>query len=37
MPKFSLDLNSPDFLGGNNVHNLITIGLLVALTVKAYK
>ncbi len=37
MPKFNLDLNSPDFLGGNNVHNVITIGLLVALVYKAYK
>jgi hypothetical protein len=31
------DLKSPDFLGGNNVHNVIIIGLLVYLTYKASK
>ncbi len=37
MPEFNLNIKSPNFLGGNNVHNVITIGLLVALVVKAYK
>lgn len=32
-----LDIKSQNFLGGNNVHNLVTIGLLVALVYKAYK
>jgi len=32
-----LDIKSTDFLGGVNVHNVITIGLLVALVYKAYK
>jgi hypothetical protein len=31
------DIKSQDFLGGTNVHNVITIGLLVALVYKAYK
>jgi|TARA_R110000803_G_scaffold109722_2_gene178102 hypothetical protein len=32
-----LDIKSPQFLGGNNVHNLITIGLLSFLVFKAMK
>ncbi len=31
------DIKSPDFLGGVNVHNVIQIGLLVAITYKLYK
>ena len=31
------DIQSPKFLGGNNVHNVITIGLLGLLVYKAYK
>jgi hypothetical protein len=32
-----LDLKSPNFLGGNNVHNLVTIGLLAFLVYKQVK
>jgi hypothetical protein len=32
-----LDIQSPQFLGGNNVHNLITIGLLGFLVFKSMK
>ena len=32
-----LDIKSPQFLGGNNVHNVITIGLLALLVYKSYK
>jgi hypothetical protein len=34
-----LDIKSPNFLGGNNVHNVIQIGLLllVAYNVGAFK
>jgi len=32
--KDLLDIKSPNFLGGNNVHNLITIGLLTAVAWK---
>ena len=33
-----LDINDPDtFLGGQNVHNLIIIGLLVFIIVKSRK
>jgi hypothetical protein len=32
-----LDINSPKFLGGNNVHNVITIGLLGLLVYKQFK
>ena len=37
--QFSLDINSPYWLGGTNVHNTITIVLLVliALKVKAVR
>ncbi len=35
--KFSLDIGSADFLGGVNVHNVLTIGLLGLLVYKAYK
>ncbi len=28
------DINSPDFLGGNNVHNVIIIGALAYLIYK---
>lgn len=31
------DINNTKFLGGNNVHNVITIGLLGLLVYKAYK
>tara|TARA_B110000971_G_C19948406_1_gene472158 strand:+ start:608 stop:730 length:123 start_codon:yes stop_codon:yes gene_type:complete len=31
------DIKSMNFLGGNNVHNVITIGLLGLLVYKAYK
>lgn len=31
------DIKSPNFLGGNNVHNLITIALLGVLVWKAFK
>jgi hypothetical protein len=32
------DIKDPNtFLGGQNVHNLLMIGLLVAITVKLYK
>lgn len=37
MPKFSFDINSPNWLGGVNVHNtlaLIGIGFLVYKAVK---
>jgi hypothetical protein len=34
---FSLDIKSPDFLGGVNVHNTITIALLAFLVYKAVK
>ena len=37
MPKFNFDINSPDFLGGNNVHNVIIIGMLASLVYKAYR
>ncbi len=33
--QFSMDINSPYWLGGVNVHNTITIVLLVLLVVKA--
>jgi len=33
----SVDIKSQDFLGGNNVQNLVIIGLLGALVWKAYK
>jgi len=33
--QFSMDINSPYWLGGVNVHNTITILLLVLLVVKA--
>ncbi len=29
-----IDLKSPNFLGGTNVHNLVIIGLAVAIAVK---
>jgi len=32
---FSLNINSPMWLGGTNVHNTITIVLLLLLVVKA--
>lgn len=32
-----LDIKSPNFLGGVNVHNVITIALLIAVAVKVYK
>lgn len=32
-----LDIKSPNFLGGNNVHNVVTIGLLSVLVWKAFK
>ena len=32
-----LNINSPKYLGGVNVHNTITIGLLLFLTYKAVK
>jgi hypothetical protein len=32
-----LDIKSTQFLGGVNVHNVITIGLLGLLVYKAYK
>jgi len=32
-----LDINSPNWLGGVNVHNTITIGLLAFLVYKAVK
>lgn len=31
------DIQSPNWLGGNNVHNTITIGLLAYLAWKTYK
>jgi hypothetical protein len=31
------DIKSPDFLGGNNVHNVIIIGLCAAIAYKMYK
>jgi hypothetical protein len=31
------DIKSSNFLGGNNVHNLVAIGLLGLLVYKAYK
>lgn len=32
------DIKDPNtFLGGQNVHNLIMIGLLVAITIKVYR
>ena len=31
------DIKSPDFLGGNNVHNVIIIGLCAAIAYKLYK
>ena len=31
------DIQSPDFLGGNNVHNVIIIGLCAAIAYKLYK
>jgi hypothetical protein len=31
------DPKSPNFLGGNNVHHLVIIGLLTFLVVKAAK
>jgi len=33
----SFDIKSQDFLGGNNVHNILILGLLGALVYKAYK
>ncbi len=30
----NFDINSPDFLGGNNVHNVIIIGMLGYLIYK---
>ena len=35
--KKMLDIKSDDFLGGNNVHNVIIIGLLGYLVYKSYK
>lgn len=32
---FSLNINSPKWLGGTNVHNTITIVLLLLLVIKA--
>lgn len=32
-----LDINSPKFLGGNNVHHLIIIGGIAFLVYKAVK
>lgn len=32
-----LDINSPKFLGGNNVHHVIIIGMLSFLVYKAVK
>ena len=32
-----LDFKSPNFLGGNNVHHVVIIGLLAYLTYKAVK
>ena len=31
------DIKSDDFLGGNNVHNVIIIGMLGYLVYKSYK
>jgi hypothetical protein len=31
------DINSPNFLGGNNVHNLVQIVLLGAIAYKLFK
>lgn len=31
------DIKSPEFLGGNNVHNVIIIGLCAAIAYKLYK
>ena len=32
------DIKDPNtFLGGQNVHNLLMIGLLIAITIKVYK
>ena len=31
------DINSPAFLGGNNLHNVIIIGLCAAIAYKLYK
>lgn len=33
----TFDINSPNFLFGNNVHNLVIIGLLAFLTYKTVK
>ena len=33
--QFSLDINSPAWLGGQNVHNTLTIVLLLMLVIKA--
>ena len=37
--NFTLNIKRPDWLGGNNVHNTITIVLLLLLVIKskAYK
>lgn len=35
--KDLLNIKSPNFLGGNNVHHVIQIGLLVAIAYKLYK
>lgn len=32
-----LNPTSPNFLGGNNVHHLVIIGMLTVLVVKAFK
>lgn len=32
-----LNINSTNFLGGTNVHNVIIIGALAAITWKLYK
>lgn len=34
---FSLDIKSPNYLGGVNVHNTITIALLAFLVYKTVK
>jgi hypothetical protein len=33
----SFDIKSQDFLGGNNVHNVLILGLLGVLVFKAFK
>lgn len=32
-----LDIKSPNWLGGNNVHNTVTIGLLIFIVYKMTK